>query len=87
MEMLDPSADEIRDWGRSVIQFMTDYLGDLRDRPVYRQMSSREIRDGLDAALPTKRTDFDALLKANPFTRYGDPARRFATRSRIATHS
>ncbi len=23
--MLDPSADEIRDWGNSVIQFMTDY--------------------------------------------------------------
>src|SRR5947207_6885635 len=61
--MLDPSADEIRVWGDSVIELMTDYLGDLRDRPVYRRMSSREIRDQLDATLPTKGIDFDALLK------------------------
>ena len=61
--MLDPSADEIRDWGNSVIEFMADYLGDLRNRHVYRHMSSREIRDRLDAALPTKGTDFDGLLK------------------------
>src|ERR1700746_1391554 len=61
--MLDPSADEIRDWGNSVIQFMADYLGDLRDRPVYRQMSSREIRDRLDHALPANGIDFDGLLK------------------------
>ena len=43
--MLDPSADELREWGNSVIQFMADYLGDLRDRNVYRHMSSRRIRD------------------------------------------
>src|SRR5881409_1875277 len=63
MEMLDPSADEIRDWGNSVIQFMTDYLGDLRARPVYRHTSSHEIRSGLDATLPIEGTDFDSLLK------------------------
>ncbi len=62
-EMLDPSAEEIRDWGNSVIQLVTDYLGDLRNRRVYRQMSSREIREKLDAALPTKGSDFDGLLK------------------------
>jgi len=61
--MLDPSADEIRDWGNSVIQLMADYLGDLRDRRVYRHMSSREIRDRLDPTLPAKGTDFDGLLK------------------------
>src|SRR5205809_7706331 len=61
--MLDPSADEIRDWGNSVTQFMIDYLGGLRDRPVYRHTSSREIRDGHDPALPTKGIDFDGLLK------------------------
>src|SRR6266480_1165736 len=61
--MLDPSADEIRVWGDSVIELMADYLGDLRDRRVYCQMSSREIRDQLDATLPTKGIDFDALLK------------------------
>ena len=61
--MLDPSADEMRNWGNSAIQLTADYLGDLRDRRVYRQMSSREIRDRLDATLPTKGIDFDALLK------------------------
>ena len=61
--MLEPSADEIREWGDSVIEFMTDYLGELRDRPVYRHSSSREIRSGLDSELPIKGIDFDSLLK------------------------
>src|ERR1041385_7468780 len=80
--MLEPSADEIRDWGNSVIQFMTDYLGDLRDRGVYRHMFSRRIRDRLDAALPSKGTDFDALLKVFresiiPFSRQNAHPRMF----------
>ena len=80
--MLDPSADEIRDWSNSVIQLMTDYLGDLRDRPVYRRMSSREIRDRLDATLPAKGSDFDALLKIFreiiiPFSRQNAHPRMF----------
>src|SRR5207245_3777402 len=61
--MLDPSADEIRDWGNSVIQLMADYLGNLRDRKVYRHMSSREIRDQLDPTVPTKGIDLNGLLK------------------------
>jgi aromatic-L-amino-acid/L-tryptophan decarboxylase len=80
--MLDPSANEIRDWGNSVIQLMTDYLGDLRDRRVYRHMSSREIRDRLDAALPTKGIQFDELLKVFretviPFSRQNAHPRMF----------
>src|SRR5437016_6166766 len=80
--MLYPSADEICDWGNSVTQFMIDYLGGLRDRPVYRHTSSREIRDGLDAALPTKGTDFDLLLKVFretivPFSRQNAHPRMF----------
>jgi aromatic-L-amino-acid decarboxylase len=80
--MLDPSADEIRDWGNSVIQFMTDYFGDLRDRSVYGHMSSRDIRDQLDAALPTKPIDFDQLLKVFrdtiiPFSRQNAHPRMF----------
>ena len=82
MEMLDPSADEIRDWGNSVIQFMTDYLGDLRARPVYRHTSSHEIRSGLDATLPIEGTDFDSLLKVFcdtivPFSRQNAHPRMF----------
>src|ERR1044072_894378 len=80
--MLEPSADEIRDWGNSVIQFMTDYLGSLPDRGVYRHMFSRRIRDRLDTALPAKGTDFDALLKVFrediiPFSRQNAHPRMF----------
>src|SRR5437016_9922229 len=80
--MLYPSADEICDWGNSVTQFMIDYLGGLRDRPVYRHTSSREIRDGLDPALPTKGIDFDGLLKVFretivPFSRQNAHPRMF----------
>ena len=80
--MLEPSADEIREWGNSVTQFMIDYLGGLRDRPAYRQTSSREIRSGLDSKLPTKGTDFDSLLKIFretivPFSRQNAHPRMF----------
>jgi aromatic-L-amino-acid/L-tryptophan decarboxylase len=80
--MLEPSADEIRDWGNSVTQFIIDYLGDLRDRPVYRHTSSREIRNGLDSKLPIKGTDFDSLLKVFrdaivPFSRQNAHPRMF----------
>jgi aromatic-L-amino-acid decarboxylase len=80
--MLDPSADELRDWGNSVIQFMADYLGDLRNRNVYRHMSSGRIRNRIDPALPSKGTDFDDLLKVFreaivPFSRQNAHPRMF----------
>ena len=80
--MLDPSADELRAWGNSAIQLITEYLGGLRDSPVYRHTSSREIRDRLDTALPIKRTEFDALLKVFreniiPFSRQNAHPRMF----------
>jgi aromatic-L-amino-acid/L-tryptophan decarboxylase len=80
--MLEPSADEIRAWSNSVIELMADYLGGLRDRPVYRRMSSRGIRDRLDAGLPTKGSDLDALLKVFretiiPFSRQNAHPRMF----------
>src|SRR5207244_4218292 len=80
--MLDPSADEIRDWGNSVIQLMADYLGNLRDRKVYRHMSSREIRDRLDPTIPTKGIDLNGLLKVFretviPFSRQNAHPRMF----------
>src|SRR6266496_1263318 len=82
MDMLEPSADEIRDWGNFVTQFMIDYLGDLRDRPAYRHTSSREIRSGLDSKLPIKGIDFDSLLKIFrdtivPFSRQNAHPRMF----------
>ena len=80
--MLEPSADEIRDWGNSVTQFMIEYLGGLRDHPVYRHTSSREIRSGLDSKLPIKGTDFATLLKVFrdtivPFSRQNAHPRMF----------
>jgi len=82
MGMLEPSADEIRDWGNSVTQFVNEYLGGLRDCPVYRNMSSLEIRSGLDSTLPLKGTDFDSLLKIFrktivPFSRQNAHPRMF----------
>ena len=80
--MLDPSENEIRNWGESAIRFMADYLGDLRDRSVYPRTSSREIREKLDAALPNKGSDFDELLKIFretivPFSRQNAHPRMF----------
>jgi len=80
--MLEPSADEIREWGDSVIEFMTDYLGELRDLPAYRHSSSREIRSGLDSELPIKGIDFASLLKVFrdkivPFSRQNAHPRMF----------
>jgi aromatic-L-amino-acid decarboxylase len=80
--MLEPSADEIRDWGNSVIQFIIEYLGELRDRPVYQHTSSREIRNGLDSKLPINGTEFDSLLKVFrktivPFSRQNAHPRLF----------
>src|SRR5690349_21688051 len=80
--MLEPSADELREWGDSVTRFMIEYLGGLRDRPVYRQTSSREIRSGLDSKLPIKGTDLDSLLKVLretivPFSRQNAHPRMF----------
>src|SRR5256885_1869333 len=80
--MLDPSPGEVRDWGAAVIEFMADYLGDLRDRPVYREMTSSEIRAQLDSALPVTGTGFDSLLKVFretvvPFSRQNAHPRMF----------
>jgi aromatic-L-amino-acid/L-tryptophan decarboxylase len=80
--MLEPSADDIHDWGNSVTQFIIEYLGGLRDHPVYRHTSSREIRSGLDSSLPIKGTNFDALLKVFrdtiiPFSRQNAHPRMF----------
>jgi aromatic-L-amino-acid/L-tryptophan decarboxylase len=80
--MLDPSADELRDWESSVCQLMIDYFENLRDRRVYRQTSSREIRDRLDLSFPTEGSEFNELLKVFrdtiiPFSRQNAHPRMF----------
>ena len=80
--MLDPSADEIRDWGNSVVELMIDYLSEVGGRKIYGGFSSREIRDQLDDALPTNGGNFNNLLKVFretiiPFSRQNAHPRMF----------
>ncbi len=60
---LDPSADQIRRWAHSATETMANYLDSLRDRRVYPRTTARQIREGLDRALPEEGLDFDGLLK------------------------
>ena len=80
--MLDPSAEEIRDWGRLVIEWITEYRSTLRERKVYGRIDSAQIRAQLDRALPRKASEFEDLLKVFretivPLTRQNPHPRMF----------
>ena len=80
--MLDPSLGEVREWGNAALELLADYFGGIRDRNVYRRMSSRQIRDQLDPMLPTRGTDFETLLRVFrenilPFSRHNAHPRMF----------
>ena len=80
--MLNPSADEIRAWGESALQLVAGYLAELGERKVYREMTSGEIRDRLDSALPIAGSDFESLLRVFretiiPFSRHNGHPRMF----------
>jgi glutamate/tyrosine decarboxylase-like PLP-dependent enzyme len=80
--MLDPAPNEIRDWGHSAIELMIEYLGSLRGYPIYRNMTSSEIRGRLDSTLPNAGTSFDDLLQIFrdtiiPFSRQNAHPRMF----------
>lgn len=80
--MLNPSPEEIRAWGNSVIELMGHYLSSLRDCKVYSDATSREIRDRLDPTLPKEGVGFDELLKVFretiiPFSRQNAHPRMF----------
>ena len=60
---LDPSADDIRRWGRAAIEAMASYLDSIRSRPVYPRTTARQIRENLDRTLPEEGIDFDRLLE------------------------
>jgi aromatic-L-amino-acid/L-tryptophan decarboxylase len=61
---LDPSADEIRRWGKAAIEAMAGYLDSIRDRRVYPTTSAREIRENLERALPVEGVGFERLLES-----------------------
>jgi aromatic-L-amino-acid decarboxylase len=60
---LDPSADDIRRWGKAAIEAMAGYLDSIRDRRVYPTTSAREIRENLERALPVEGVGFERLLE------------------------
>src|SRR6476620_8759743 len=60
--LLDPSPEQIRSWGNAAVELMAEYLGTIRNRPVYPQTNSRQIRGHLDSSLPDQPTTFDELL-------------------------
>jgi aromatic-L-amino-acid decarboxylase len=59
---LDPSADEIRHWGKSSIEMMAKYLDSITTKRVYPETSSRQIREKLERELPIEGSSFDQLL-------------------------
>src|SRR5438876_6067421 len=60
--LLDPSPEQIRSWANAAVELMAEYLGTIRDRPVYPHTSSRQIRERLDFSLPEEPTAFHELL-------------------------
>src|SRR5213082_324530 len=60
--LLDPSPEQIRSWANAAVELMAEYLGTIRNRPVYAHTSSRQIRGHLDSSLPEEPVNFDELL-------------------------
>lgn len=60
---LDPPPEDIRAWGRAAVEAMADYLGSIRERRVYLETSSKELRRQLNRELPTEGAEFASLLK------------------------
>src|SRR5437870_5097072 len=60
--LLDPSPEQIRSWGDAAVDLMAEYLGTIRDRPVYPHTTSPQIRERLDSSLPKEPVNFDELL-------------------------
>jgi len=59
---IDPSSDEVRQWGSAAIEVMARYLDSIRDRRVYPQTSASQIREKLDRTLPDEGVGFERLL-------------------------
>ena len=60
--LLDPSPEQIRFWANAAVELMAEYLGTIRNRPVYPHTSSRKIRQRLDSSLPEEPVNFYELL-------------------------
>ncbi len=79
---LDPSPQEIRHCGNLAIEWMAEYLESIPQRAIYWPVSSEQIREKLDSALPVEGADFAELLKTFreaiiPFSRHNAHPRMF----------
>jgi glutamate/tyrosine decarboxylase-like PLP-dependent enzyme len=79
---LDPSVQEIREWGNAAVEEMAKYLGSIRDRRVYPETTAQQIRDQLERDLPDHGVGFDRLLTLFndvllPFSRHNGHPRMF----------
>ena len=59
---LDPTPEDVREWGRAAIETIAQYLSSIRDRRVYPDTTSQQIRAQLERGLPASGTDFEHLL-------------------------
>jgi aromatic-L-amino-acid/L-tryptophan decarboxylase len=60
---LDPSSDEFRTWADAAKDFVARYLESLRNRTLYPDTTSSEIRQNLDRALPLEPSPFHEVLR------------------------
>ncbi len=60
--MIDASGEDIQRWSKATADLLAEYLGGLRERPVYPQTSARAIRDQLEPTLPQEGVAFEELL-------------------------
>ena len=79
---LEPSSDELRRWGETVLDLMVRYHQGLRDRRLAPSTTSREIRAGLDRQLPEEGAGLAATLqefeeRLLPFARHNGHPRMF----------
>lgn len=61
--VLDPPPEEIRRWGEKTVEAIARYFATMRERAVYPDTSSREIRGHLDRLLPAEGSPFEELLE------------------------
>ena len=60
--LLDPPPDQIRSWSNAAVELVAEYLATIRNRPLYPNITSRQIRDRLDPDLSHEPVEFDQLL-------------------------
>jgi aromatic-L-amino-acid decarboxylase len=60
---LEPSADQVREFGAAAVEWMAGYLETLRERPLYPDTSSATLRAELEERLPLEGRPFADVLE------------------------